>query len=348
MLSMVASLVIGGLSFLVFVMSTPHSIEIWNGLVTDKQQVRVRCSHSYQCNCVNVCSGAGDTRTCTRVCQTCYRHTHDYDWRVFTNLGRNHYTNIPRVDSQGRRTPPRWDKVIVGEPFSRENRYPDYLKASNSSIFYSRNRKPNEEYDKLIPEYPRVYDIYRSNHIFEASANRRFSNSDLRNMNEQLKARLGNWGPRHQINMILVFTDQSREFMTYMVNEWEGGRKNDAILFINLSDDNTVNWVDIHSWTKNEFFNSIIRAEILALDKFDIESLWNILNAKVKHFERIEMEEFRYLLKERKYHWWQILLILVLQLGGNVAIATLISRNKLFDTLTTISRSRRMARPYRR
>jgi len=345
-LSMVVSLVIGGISFLVFVSTTPHSIEIWNGLVTDKKQVRVSCSHSYQCHCVNVCTGSGNTRSCTRVCQTCYRHTHDYDWRVFTNL--DHYTNISRVDSQGRRTPPRWDKVIVGEPFSKENRYPDYLKASDASIFYTNNTESNEEYDRLIPEYPRVYDVYRSNHVFEASANRRFSDAEIKDMNDHLKTLLGEWGPKYQINMILVFTDQSREFMSYMVNEWEGGRKNDAIIFINVADDNTVNWVDLQSWTKNEFFNSIIRAEILALDEFGIDSIWDILSSKVKYFERIEMEEFSYLLSERKYHWWQILLMLFFQLAGNITIGVLIARNKLFGGLTNSYSSRRMSRLYRR
>lgn len=346
-LSMVISLAIGGLSFIFFTATTPRSIEIWNGLVTDKKQVRVSCSHSYQCNCINVCSGSGESRTCTRVCQTCYRHSHDYDWRVYTNLG-NHYRNIPRIDSQGVRTPPRWQQVIIGEPYSRENRYRDYIKASNNSIYDFRNRRQREEFDALIPEYPRVYDLYRTNHIFEASSNPRFSDSDLKSMNIEFKTLLGEWGPIHQINMIIVFTDQSREFMNYMVNEWEGGRKNDAIIFINLSDENTVNWVDIHSWTKNEFFNSIIRSDILALDEFYITKLWEILGNNVAYFERIEMEEFRYLLSERKYHWWQVLLMLILQLGGNIAIGILISRKKLFDTLTPNIKSSRMYPQFKR
>lgn len=330
-ISTVVSLVIAGISFAVFTATTPTSIELWNGEVTNKQQVRVRCSHSYQCNCVNVCTGSGETRTCNRVCQTCYRHTHDYDWRVFTSFNNgNHFINIPRIDSQGRRMPPRWSEVIIGEPFSKENRYRDYIRAAQSSLFYSRNHERNEVFQELIPEYPRVFDFYRSTHVFQASTNPIFSQDEINRLNHRLRTRLAIWGPMYQMNMIFVFTDQPRDFMTYMVNEWQGGRKNDAIIFINVNEDMSINWIDIHSWSRNEFFNSIIRAEMISKDKFDKDETFKILADNVSHFDRIEMEEFRYLLSERKYHWWQILIMLILQLGGNAVLGYFVAKERWF------------------
>ncbi len=73
-------------------------VEIWNGEVTKKQRTLVSCSHSYQCNCRQTCSGSGSNQSCTQICDTCYEHSNDWDWDVSSTAG--NFT-IDRIDRQG-------------------------------------------------------------------------------------------------------------------------------------------------------------------------------------------------------------------------------------------------------
>ena len=328
-ISTVLSLVIGGICFAIFTATVPRSTEIWNGMVTGKEKVSVPCSHRYCCSWTTQCTGTGETRSCRQVCaRYCYRHNNDYDWRVYHNLGDRGYINIARLDSQGRREPPRWTAVEIGEPFSRENTYVDYLKVTDKSIFYSKNSNIIDEYESSIPNYPHVYDIYRTRLVV---ATHPVPSNKLNQWNAELRNALGTWGPLHQLNVIVVLTQHPRDFMQYMVNAWDGGRKNDAILFLNLNDDDTANWIDVFAWTQQEYFNSLIRSELNALDKIDIDDVVSTLRKAVPHFERIEMEEFRYLLRERRYAGWQILIMLILQLGGNVALGYFVASRSWFN-----------------
>ena len=59
--------------------------EVWNGVVSSKDSEHVSCSHSYQCNCHESCSGSGKDKSCHESCDTCYEHSYDVDWNVFTS-----------------------------------------------------------------------------------------------------------------------------------------------------------------------------------------------------------------------------------------------------------------------
>lgn len=113
--------------------SNTRDIEAWNGVVTGKQKVAVPCSHTYSCNCHEVCSGSGKDRSCRTECDTCYEHHsflrtipgNDYDWRVYTSNGE--VVEIDRVDRQGVREPPRFTAVRMGEPTTLAHTYTNYM-----------------------------------------------------------------------------------------------------------------------------------------------------------------------------------------------------------------------------
>ena len=323
-ISVLASIVVTLICFALFAMMVPRSTEILNGQVTDKQRVRVSCSHAYSCNCYRSCSGSGSSRTCTTICQTCYRHSYDVDWRVYNTI--NHYINIDRINSQGTRTPPRWNKVAVGEPFSIENSYVDYLKVSNTSVFNKRVVKEHPEYAETIPSYPHVYDYYRVGLIRHTHP----VSFDLNIWNDTLRDRLKVWGAKHQLNVVIVFTKHGPDFFEYLKNQWKGGRKNDAIVVLNVDEENNMlAWGNVFSWSKNELFNTSIKAHLNSLEEFSLDNVMSILDQNVKHFERRPMEEFKYLLKDRTYAWWQILIVIILQLAVNVGVWYTISTNSV-------------------
>jgi hypothetical protein len=69
---------IAGLTYWAGLSYTTHDYEVWNGEVLDKQQKEVSCSHSYSCNCRQVCSGSDKDYSRSTTCDTCYEHTNDY------------------------------------------------------------------------------------------------------------------------------------------------------------------------------------------------------------------------------------------------------------------------------
>lgn len=54
--------------------------EFWNGVVSRKASEDVPCTHSYQCNCRRDKNGR-------ESCDTCYEHSYDVDWDVYTSNG---------------------------------------------------------------------------------------------------------------------------------------------------------------------------------------------------------------------------------------------------------------------
>ncbi len=105
--------------------------EYLNGSVTGKKMVEVSCEHSYDCNCFETCSGTGSSRSCSTTCSTCYDHNEDYDWRVNTSVGN---FNVSRTDSQGKKQPKDWTKMLKGQPAAMTHDYTNYIKAVPESL----------------------------------------------------------------------------------------------------------------------------------------------------------------------------------------------------------------------
>lgn len=325
-ISIVGSILIAS-SVVIFVhLSTPTNVELLHGRVIDKRQVKVSCSHSYPCNPRQVCSGTGSTRSCYTVWSTCYRHSNDYDWRVFHDAARNGYLNIDRIDSRGTKEPPRFTSVLVGEPFTKANVYEDYIALAPNSLHYRKNVDVIPEYQRTIPRYPSITDLYRSNLILTTHAT---NNVDLVEMNNVLRNRLIRWGNKHQVNLIVMFTQHDRAFIEYLRNDWKNGRKNDAVILLNIDDENNVRWADIFSWSKNEYFNSIMRAQLSNMEKFTIDNFFEIVDNNIEHYVRMPMSEFKQLKWDREFSISHIIAFTIFQLIFNLGILLFIYHNDI-------------------
>lgn len=139
--------------------------EIISGVITNKTRTEVSCRHSYECNCVEICSGSGSNRSCSRTCQTCYEHSYDVDWDLLTNA-MNHTIGIDTVDSQGLIQPPRWSKAYVGEPVAIPHTFTNYIKANPNTVLL-RYHIDLKDPKFWIPDYPNhVYDYYRLDRFY--------------------------------------------------------------------------------------------------------------------------------------------------------------------------------------
>ena len=242
-LLVVAEMIVAGASVgIIYCMDTSDN-EIWNGWITSKKQEWTSCSHSYSCNCHEVCSGSGKNRSCSNQCDTCYEHSNDWNWMVYTS--NNESIDIDRVDRQGVFTPPRWAAIRMDEPTARSHRYTSYIKAAPDSLF--RHQGLAEKYAGKIPKYPgEVYDYYHINRLVTQGLSASYPevwNDGLEKINADL-------GAKKQVNMIVVLTSEADTWYYALEQSWIGGKKNDVILVIGVDPSTSApRWAQVMDWT---------------------------------------------------------------------------------------------------
>lgn len=264
--------------------------ETLNGYVVSKQQVKVSCDHSYECNCrtVSSCSGYGKTKSCTNrtVCKTCYEHSNDWNWEVSTSIKQT--INIDRVDSRGSKTPPRWTSVNFGDPVATKHQYISYTKAAKDSLFRRQNNAA------IVPNYPgEIYDYYRIDRFVSQGV----TVADPLAWNSALSQANARIGSEKQVNLIVVLTDQPQTWYYDLEAAWAGGKKNDVVLVIGTDPQaSKTTWVSVMTWTTEELFKVKLRDAILALPVVTPEAAVNALEENVRrYYKRKPMADFEYL-----------------------------------------------------
>ena len=266
--------------------------EIWNGQVTDKQSSQVSCNHSYQCNCVTIPStdSRGHT-TDTTICQTCYEHSYDVSW--FVAASTKETITIDRVDRQGLNMPPRWGSVFVGEPFSSEHHFENYIKANPASVLLGQ-KGDLKKFGSLIPPYPKVFDYYRTNHVINMGV----PNLDVNTWNWLISEANKTLGPTKQVNLILVFvkTDDPN-YMYAFKDAWLGGKKNDAIILIGSQDGQKIDWADVVSWSTNKEYTIYVRDRIMEVGQLNLrDDIVKVIAEETQNrFQRMHMKDMKWL-----------------------------------------------------
>lgn len=293
------TLVVVAIGYYVSKASLTADTEIINGQITGKNSEHVSCEHSYQCHCHTVYStDSNGKRHSDRECDTCYEHNYDVDWNISSSIGS---FTISRVDSQGVFTPPRWDRVIIGEPASKSISYENYVKAAKFSLFnFSDSLEQDKKYAALIPSYPEVYDYYHINRVLTVG----LSLPEQQQMNLLLNYQLRSLGPQKQANIILVVVKTADPMYRYALERaWIGGKKNDIIVIIGVSEYPKIDWVDTITLAKdsgNELLQVKMRDEVLALHTVDnAANITNTIASMVAtDFHRKRMKDMKYLESE--------------------------------------------------
>jgi len=290
-LQMVAQAVVAGLSVWAIYSANTSDTEVLNGVVVSKRKVRVHCEHSYKCHCHTVCSGTGKKRSCHEKCSICYEHPFDYEWQVYSSIDRS--SEIDRVDRQGLDEPPRWTVARVGEPYSAEHGYTNYLKAAPGSLF--RRQGLAEKYEGNLPDFPaQVTDYYRYQPLVLVNGARVDSvgvwNQGLAEMNGRL-------GSRKQVDIVLVLVrDLPQEYFYALEQVWIGGKQNSVVLVIGVNAALMPQWATVMSWTTNEMLKVFLRDVVMDIPVLDREVLFRRLEQSVNdYYQRKPMSDFEYL-----------------------------------------------------
>lgn len=299
--------------------------EIHNGILVSKYSERVSCSHSYVCNCKEVCSGSGGSKSCSTECETCYEHAYDVDWNLKSDIG---IVEVDRIDRQGLQEPPRFTRAQAGDPVSLAKVYLNHIKAAPDSLFNaSAQQFLLAQYEGRIPDYPRkVYDYHYVDRVLSQGV----SVPDLAAWNNDLARLLSRLGPRKEVNVVIVFAGEADpQYAEVLSTKWLGGKKNDVIVVLGVPEHPKIEWVRIISWTDNALFKVQLRDAIQGLEILDRSILMTLLDEHISsHFVRKPMKDFEYLKNEATPPVWLVVMLMAISGCASVALSISFSRNE--------------------
>jgi len=306
--------------------------EIWNGSIVGKERIHDTYEQSYECNCSEQCSGSGKDRSCTTVCDTCYETHYTVDWNAIATygLGKEKIT----LDSEDSTWSSVYDtpdpKIYLdcaaGQPASKSSRYTNYVQAVPDSLFNMAT--DTAVYMEQVPAYPRVFNIYRYNRVIDIGSG--IHKLVLEDLNTRLNEALISLGSKKQVNILVIVTGNTDPSFRYAVeNKWVGGKKNDATIFIGVSNGEII-WTDVMTFALNkgnELYHVMTRDTLKSVGTFDSEKIANIIVEKTaKHYDRATMEEFEYLADQIQPATWVIILAIFIAIFGSIGISYVMTR----------------------
>lgn len=286
--------------------------EILNGQITAKESVHVSCSHSYSCHCHTDKKG-------NEHCDTCYEHAYDIDWNVNSTVGQ---FTIDRVDRRGTDEPPRWEAVQAGESSSKPHHFENFIKGAKFSIFNYTDNEIDKKFAAMIPSYPVVFDYYRVNRVIPVGVNVPNTNELNRLLNDQLRS----IGPQKQANIVMVIVKTDDPNYRYALERaWIGGKKNDIVIVIGVTEYPKINWVDVITLGKNsnnELLQVQLRDQLMSLQTINdsatiINNVASIVNSD---FHRKHMKDYAYLDNEIQPSMTVMMILFVFTLLCNIGV----------------------------
>lgn len=301
-----AVILVVGIGYAIAYFGQTSDKEIWSGTIARKWQGTEHCCHSYPCNCRQVCSGSGKNKSCSEVCDTCYRHYEDTTWNATTSNNETAYYN--GCNSPYSSEPSRYRAIQLGEPTAIEHSYTNYIKGNPDTII--KRTGVAQRFAGSIPKYPEVYDWYRAQRIVPVGVN--FPN--LREANEALGQINAELGAMKKINIILVVTNQQDQMYLEAIREaWLGGKKNDVIVVIGAPNWPEISWAGVISWSKAEDMKVSIRNRLLDLKTIDQYQVLKIIYEECKSgFVHRHNSDFEYLESTMTPPTWALWFLFIL------------------------------------
>lgn len=270
--------------------------QIINGEVTNK--IRDNDSHmeSYSCNCRTVCSGSGENRSCHTECDTCWRRRYTVDWYLESTIGHIQLDYDSSLSSSVWETP---DPSIyvqsrIGEHCAKYTIQTNYIKAAHRSLFNLENGPEFTRFETLIPNYPKIYSIYKTQPLLNIDAP-----VDTKQWTQYFKNKIKRLGT--DVNPVLILTKQDQMIKEALEHSWLGGSAKDVAIIVGMSD-NKVSWVDGFTVGKtegNHLLITKIRDDLTGKDASDFKGIIDSIDSFVRSdFDLKDMEDFAYLKKD--------------------------------------------------
>lgn len=318
-------------------------VETRSGYVQSKEVDHFRCPmntmnpchNGYTCNVRTICTGTGKDRTCHTESDTCYLYPWEQDWYAVTTLGK---IEVPRVDAQGAEEPARYTEIKRLDPVSRNFNYTNWLKGASRSLFKD-SESIHAKYKNLnlIPKYPnQIYDLYKVDRLVTVGVN--VPDDKRKEWNETISTYMTTLGPVQEMNVVVIMAEGVDQDYTRAVRyAWHGLKKNDLVLFIGTRNQ-TVQWVDVLSWSKNPAVDVKIRTELAGLKGQSVvelntqQILANVYVNSRASFERRPMSDYSYLKRDFSPPAWVIFTCFFLAFALSIGLSVWFHMVDLFGS----------------
>ena len=297
--------------------STLYDTEILNGYVSKKYQDTIVCNEYSSCRNYHYkteyyyTTVDGKLKRKSRQVKV-FDYPTEYNWEVETSVGNNF--QIERIDRRGTYEPPAFTAIKIGEYAAGTNTYVNPLLMSGVSLFNTETNKGifSEEDLKNIPPYPNVVGVYKFNPFVNSTS---VHTSDYRKLVNDVMISMG---AQKQVNIVFVLYNPSETGPKYpdkVLSKWNGGKKNDVIVFFGINDSNEITEFKSFSYAGgmgNELLHSSLLMKFSGTEVFDRNAVVEVLESVQKDFKRLPASEFKYLISEVRPSPFLSLLIVAL------------------------------------
>lgn len=289
-----------------------YDSQVFNTYVVKKEKLKVSCEHSYTCNCRKV----GKTTTCS----TCYEHSHDFDWRVYSKNG--YEFNIDRINRQGTQEPPRFTAVRLNDPVSYKDGYINYVKAAPDSLFNAAKDKfLLEKFQKELPEYPMaVYDYHYIDRVIPIGLTLEEKNV----WNYEFQKMLSLLGETKKVNAVMVITaSKDDNYALALRAKWVGAKINDVVVVIGAPEYPKISWVRVFSWSDAELFKVQLRDQLMGTT-LDPRETTRIVGERINaNYVIKNIKDFDYLENEVQPPMWLLIVLFFLTGAASIGLSLL-------------------------
>lgn len=325
---------IGCFGTFLFWSSGLEDTEIWNGRVSIAEYYEewIEEVTYYE----EVCSGTGESRSCTNVMRTRNDYHPPY-WQIITSnnetvsISKSNYQKyVSQFGGHIEKNLSRTNQVSYGDgdkyiatwngkketmiPVSVEHKYVNYLKASKS--LHKRSGVSISYQDYLLP-YPNV----TGGKFGQIEFNRVVSSGDNISaewktiVNKELDKALAYIASQKQLNIVVYTVNTSdRAFLHTLEEYWTFGKKNDVVVVLGITEFPKVDWAGVMVFHGNETLRVKLRDSIVNMDNISDPVVFSqlVVDHINQDFKRVPMAEMEHLLHDIEIPWWIILLVWIL------------------------------------
>ena len=124
---------------------------------------------------------------------------------------------------------------------------------------------------------------------------------------------------------MIVINEADSMYLEALTEEWLGGKKNDAVIFIGVDTvSRRIVWADAMTWalgTGNELLNVKMRDGLEAIGTLDPERIVPFVSTTIAaHYTRPHMEDFEYLADAVEPPLWVMIIAVIIAIGGSIAL----------------------------
>lgn len=304
------------------VYSQTADVEIWNGQVAGKTREHGSYVRSYSCNCVTTTDSKGQSTT---TCQTCTEDHYTVDWNCQSTIGAIKIAALDETSQSVYSTPDPafYTRIQRGDPVAQRHSFVNYVKAVPESLFHAND---TQRFEKLIPPYPDgVYNFYSLDRAISMGV----PVPDLNQWNEDISIILRDLGPAKQANIIVLFVNTNDEsYVHALEGKWIGGKKNDIIVILGVTQYPKIDFVAISSWTDKQLFKVELRDAINAIGQVDRPQIIKVIHDNtLTSFSRKRMRDFEYLKSQIEPPTWVLVTAAILGVLGSFGTSWFFNRN---------------------